>query len=207
MRQAFLGLMPYYKGEGATTRGSRGAQREGCEASVSVGISTRRGGSRLPTHLSYLGWERVPLRFLPSSVTGGDSGEIGRTLPAASSSCISERHPHPVPLVSFGPAEPPTIPGEVCAPHGPTECPPWGSVSSLQTSLGWSLSAPYPTSQPRPVMGSVFTPRRPLGADRGDCPAARCAAEGPLCQAQGLCLQGGDAHHPLRVPTAQLSAL
>ena len=44
VRQAFLGLMPYYKGEGATTRGSRGAQREGCEASVSVGISTRRGG-------------------------------------------------------------------------------------------------------------------------------------------------------------------
>lgn len=44
VRQAFLGLMPYYKGKGATTRGSRGARREGCEASVSVGISTRRGG-------------------------------------------------------------------------------------------------------------------------------------------------------------------
>lgn len=131
VRQAFLGLMPYYKGKGAMTRGSRGARREGCEASVSVGISTRRGGSRLPTHLSYLGWERVPLRFLPSSVTGGDSGEIGPTLPAASSNCISERHLHPVPLVSFGPAEPPTIPRKVCAPHGPTECPPWGSVSSL----------------------------------------------------------------------------
>lgn len=49
--------------------------------------------------------------------------------------------------------------------------------------------------------------RRPFGADCGDCPAPRSAAEGTLCQAQGLCLQGGDAHHPLRVSTPQLPAL
>ncbi|ELR60615.1 Rab5 GDP/GTP exchange factor [Bos mutus] len=35
------------------------------------------------------------------------------------------------------------------------------------------------------LMGSVFTCRRPLGADCGDCPVACCPAEGPLCQAQG----------------------
>ena len=127
VRQAFLGLMPYYKGEGATTRGSQDARREGCEASVSVGVSTRRGGVTASYTPVILGMGASPAS-LPAilSVTGGDSGEIGPTLPAASSNCISERDPHPVPLVSFGPAEPPTIPGEVCAPHGPTECPPWG---------------------------------------------------------------------------------
>ena len=196
-------------------RGPRPAQ-SGCEQGGLQSICQcqdlhqERGGSQLPTHMSNLGWERVPLPFLPSSQSpGGDSGEIGPTLPAAPLNCILERDPHPVPLVSFGPAELPAIPGEVCAPRGLTQCPPRGSVSSLQgpPSLGWSLSAPCPTSQPCPVMGSVFTPRRPLGADRGDCPAARRAAEGPLCQAQGLRLQGGDAHHPLRVPAAELTAL
>ncbi|XP_047389570.1 BTB/POZ domain-containing protein KCTD7 isoform X2 [Sciurus carolinensis] len=49
--------------------------------------------------------------------------------------------------------------------------------------------------------------QRPLGADRGDRPAAGGAAEGPLRQAQGLRLQGGDARHALRVPPAQLPAL
>lgn len=71
VRQAFLGLMPYYKGEGATTRavGVRGG-RVARHLSVS-GSPPGERGSRLPTHLSYLGWERVPLPFLPSSQSRG----------------------------------------------------------------------------------------------------------------------------------------
>lgn len=34
VRQAFLGLMPYYKGEGSTAQGGRGVGKEGCKASV-----------------------------------------------------------------------------------------------------------------------------------------------------------------------------
>ncbi|XP_063258629.1 BTB/POZ domain-containing protein KCTD7 isoform X2 [Prinia subflava] len=48
---------------------------------------------------------------------------------------------------------------------------------------------------------------RPPGADHRDRQAARHAAEGALRQAQGVRVQGGDAHHPLRVPPLQLAAL
>ncbi|KAL9826220.1 BTB/POZ domain-containing protein KCTD7 isoform 1-T1 [Geothlypis trichas] len=48
---------------------------------------------------------------------------------------------------------------------------------------------------------------RPPGADRRDRQAARHAEEGQVCQAQGVRVQGGDAHHPLRVPPLQLPAL
>ena len=52
VRQAFLGLMPYYKGEGATARavGVR-AGRVGRHLSVS-GSPPGERGSQLPTHMS-----------------------------------------------------------------------------------------------------------------------------------------------------------
>uniref|UniRef100_A0A8C9PWD6 Uncharacterized protein n=1 Tax=Spermophilus dauricus TaxID=99837 RepID=A0A8C9PWD6_SPEDA len=49
--------------------------------------------------------------------------------------------------------------------------------------------------------------RRPPGADRGDRAAAGSAAQGTLRQAQGLRLQGGNAHHAVRVSTAQFPTL
>ncbi|XP_021406491.1 BTB/POZ domain-containing protein KCTD7 isoform X2 [Lonchura striata] len=48
---------------------------------------------------------------------------------------------------------------------------------------------------------------RPLGADHRDSQAAGHAEEGQVCQAQGVRVQGGDAHHSLRVPALQLAAL
>lgn len=47
VRQAFLGLMPYYKGEGSTAQGRQGVGKEGCKASVRAYVSTRTGSSIL----------------------------------------------------------------------------------------------------------------------------------------------------------------
>ncbi|XP_064152146.1 BTB/POZ domain-containing protein KCTD7 isoform X4 [Loxodonta africana] len=80
---------------------------------------------------------------------------------------------------------------------------PWESLFLLHPAI---TEAPLPGPSP-PCDGRCVHLRRPSGADRGDRPAACGAAEGPLRQAQGLRLQGGDAHHALRVSAPQLLAL
>ena len=52
-----------------------------------------------------------------------------------------------------------------------------------------------------------FSLHRESGAYRGDRQVARHAEEGPFRQAQGLRLQGGDAYHPVRATTLQLTAV
>lgn len=91
VRQAFLGLMPYYKGEGFTVRGSRGVRREGSEASVSAEVSTRTSGSWLAKTPVLLKMGEDPAS-LPAAlpVPQEDSDETGTTLPATSSNRISE---------------------------------------------------------------------------------------------------------------------
>ena len=78
VRQAFLGLMPYYKGEGLTAWHSWGVRKEGCQASVSAEVSPRRGvpGVHLDT-------------CHPPTHTGR-FGDPGPTLPAVSSNRISK---------------------------------------------------------------------------------------------------------------------
>lgn len=46
VRQAFLGLMPYYKGERSTVRSSQSVGKEGCEASASAWSPPERAGQR-----------------------------------------------------------------------------------------------------------------------------------------------------------------
>ena len=78
VRQAFLGLMPYYKGEGLTAWHSWGVRKEGCQASISAEVSPRRGvpGVHLDT-------------CHPPTHTGR-FGDPGPTLPAVSSNRISK---------------------------------------------------------------------------------------------------------------------
>ena len=78
VRPAFLGLMPYYKGEGLTAWHSWGVRKEGCQASVSAEVSPRRGvpGVHLDT-------------CHPPTHTGR-FGDPGPTLPAVSSNRISK---------------------------------------------------------------------------------------------------------------------